>query len=353
LSELGAEVTGYSLPPPTVPSHFKAAGVETLVRHVEADIRDALRLRKAVAEAAPDIVFHLAAQPLVRRSYEFPLETVETNIVGTANLLEAVRGYGGAKKRCAVVVITSDKCYENREWVYGYREDDPMGGHDPYSMSKGAAELLISSWRRSFFPPSRIAEHGVRLSSSRAGNVLGGGDWGQDRIMTDCIDALRRGQPVGVRNPLATRPWQHVFDPLSGYLLLGQKLLAEDPTAAAPYCEAWNFGPPPENVWTVERLVSETVRLWGGGRWEDHSDPTAPHEARLLALSCDKVYHRLSWRPVWGVETALEKTVAWFREFEKRKEILSLSLAQIREYVKDARKEGRNWAASGAEVAVS
>jgi CDP-glucose 4,6-dehydratase len=343
LHQLGAEVTGYSLPPPTEPSHFELAGIRGLVRHVEADIRDAARLRDAVAEAKPHVVFHLAAQPLVRESYRLPLDTLDTNVTGTAHVLEAVRAYAGPRKPVAVIIITSDKCYENREWVYGYREDDPMGGCDPYSMSKGAAELVVSSWRKSFFPPERIAEHGVRLASARAGNAIGGGDWGKDRILTDCIAALRAGEPVGVRNPLATRPWQHVLEPLSGYLFLGARLLDPVPGAAARFAEAWNFGPHAESVWPVSRLVDEVIHRWGSGGWKDLSGGNAPHEATLLALSCDKAFHRLGWRPTWGVAMAVERTVSWFKAMTTGEDMRDVTLRQIIRYEADAAAAHAAW----------
>lgn len=343
LAELGARVTGYALPPPTEPAMFDAARVAESLRHIVGDIRDASRLREALAEAEPDVVFHLAAQPLVRRSYEEPLETLETNVLGTANLLEAVRLYASSSRPCAVVIITSDKCYENKEWVYGYREDDPMGGHDPYSMSKGAAELVVSAWRRSFFPAERIACHGVRVASARAGNVIGGGDWRQDRIMTDCIAALRKGVPIRVRNPRATRPWQHVLDPLGAYLLLGAALMDPDPCRASRFAEAWNFGPPGENVWTVARLADEVVRCWGGGGWEEVPGEGGPHEARFLALCCDKARHRLGWSPCWPLPRAVERTIVWFKVHNDGCNMREFTLAQIREYVDDAVSTGAAW----------
>jgi len=223
LADLGAEVTGYALAPDTTPALFERAGVEKRCRSIISDVRDAARLAAVVKEAKPDVILHLAAQPLVRLSYEQPLETLQTNVLGTANLLEAVRAAG---RPCAVVVVTSDKCYENREWLYGYREDEAMGGHDVYSMSKGAAELVTASWRRSFFHPQRLAQHGVAIASARAGNVVGGGDWARDRIVPDAIAALAAGQAIPVRNPDGVRPWQHVLEPLGGYLLLGARLMS-------------------------------------------------------------------------------------------------------------------------------
>ena len=288
------------------------------ITHIEADVREAARLRDALAQAQPDIVFHLAAQAIVRLAYEQPRETLDVNVMGTANLLEAVRAYAGKERPCAVVVITSDKCYENREWMHGYRETDRLGGADPYSMSKAAAELVAASWRRTYFPVDHIDAHGARLATVRAGNVIGGGDWAADRLLPDCITAMTEKRPIAVRNPDAVRPWQHVLEPLGGYLQLGARLMAPDPAAAAPLCEAWNFGPAVGSVWSVRQLVDRLVALWGDASWNDCSEPEAPHEAKWLALSSDKAFHLLGWEPVWDVETALVKTVAWARAWSNR-----------------------------------
>ncbi|HYQ79915.1 MAG TPA: CDP-glucose 4,6-dehydratase, partial [Anaeromyxobacteraceae bacterium] len=276
LSDLGAEVTGYALAPDTAPALFECAGVARHCRSVIADVREPARLAQVVGESRPEVVFHLAAQSLVRRSYQEPLETLQVNVLGTANLLQAVRQAG---RPCAVVVVTSDKCYENREWLYGYREDEPMGGHDLYSASKGCAELVTASWRRSFFQSQRLSQHGVAVATARAGNVVGGGDWARDRIVPDAVAALRAGEPIPVRNPDAVRPWQHVLEPLGGYLLLGARLLG--PQAAA-HAEAWNFGPRPEDARPVREVVEAIIASWGAGRWQDRHDPGAPHEAGLL-----------------------------------------------------------------------
>lgn len=325
LQELGAEVTGFALPPEPMPSLHLAAGVERACRGVQGDVRDAARLRAVLHEARPDFVFHLAAQPLVRLSYEQPVETIATNVLGTAHLLEAIRREG---RPCAVVVVTSDKCYENREWIHGYREDEPMGGHDVYSMSKGAAELVVSSYRRSFFSPGRLAVHGIAVASARAGNVVGGGDFAKDRIVPDAMSALAEGRPVPVRNPGAVRPWQHVLEPLGGYLLLGARLAgvgadrhpAPRPStsaerAGAAYCEAWNFGPRLEDARTVREVVEALIEAWGSGSWEDRNDPAAPHEAGLLRLSIDKAQARLGWLPRWGFADTVRRTVEWYRAF--------------------------------------
>jgi CDP-glucose 4,6-dehydratase len=313
LRELGAEVTGYALAPDPMPSLFLAAGVERACRHVVADVRDLGRLRGVVREARPEFVFHLAAQPLVRLSYEQPLDTIQTNVLGTANVLEALRLEG---RPCAVVIVTSDKCYENRERHAGYREDEAMGGHDVYSMSKGAAELVVSSYRRSFFAPARLAEHGVAVASARAGNVVGGGDWAKDRIVPDCIGALAEGRPIAVRNPAAVRPWQHVLEPLGGYLLLGARLAASSsPAERGAFCEAWNFGPELEDARTVREVVEALIAAWGKGSWEDRHDPRAPHEAGLLRLEIEKARTRLGWSPRWRFEETFRRTVEWYRSF--------------------------------------
>jgi CDP-glucose 4,6-dehydratase len=333
LGELGATVTGYALEPPTTPNNFEASRLESgLARHVIADVRDADVLARVVDEADPDVVFHLAAQPLVRESYRHPAVTVATNVMGTVNLLEAVRA---REKPCAVVVVTSDKCYENREWVYGYRESDPMGGHDPYSMSKGAAELVVASWRQSFFPPVTLDRHGICVATVRAGNVIGGGDWQHDRILVDCIRALQGGQPIDVRNPAATRPWQHVLEPLGAYLLLASRMLSAPPKETAVLADAWNFGPEQANCWAVSRLVEEVIHCWGGGSWRDLSDPAAPHEAGFLALCCDRATRSLGWRPVWDVRRAVAETVSWHKSFAAGADVAGVCKQQIASYCSD------------------
>ena len=330
LSDLGAEVTGYALAPDG-PSLFERAGVERHCRSHIADVRDAARIAAVVREARPDVIFHLAAQPLVRASYERPLETLEVNVLGIAHLLEAVRA---AARPCAVVVVTSDKCYENREWLYGYREDEPMGGHDVYSMSKGAAELVTASWRRSFFPVHELARHGVAVASVRAGNVVGGGDWAKDRIVPDAMEALASGRAIRVRNPHGVRPWQHVLEPLGGYLLLGARLLGP---GAADHAEAWNFGPLPEDARPVRDVVDAIVANWGSGRWEEARDPRAPHEAVLLRLSIDKAAARLGWAPRWRFDETFRRTVEWYRachEGAPPAALADLCRTQISDYLK-------------------
>lgn len=341
LNELGATVTGYALAPPTTPSNFDVSKVGTrLARHVIGDVRDSEALANMVCEVDPDVIFHLAAQSLVRESYRDPVTTVSTNVMGTVNLLEAVRA---RSKPCGVIVITSDKCYENREWLYGYRETDPMGGHDPYSMSKGAAELVVASWRRSFFPPAAIDRHGVCLATVRAGNVIGGGDWQQDRILVDCIRALQGGQPIGVRHPAATRPWQHVLEPLGGYLLLASRMLSAQANDGGVLANAWNFGPEPANCWPVARLVDEVVQCWGTGTWRDMSDPDGPHEAGFLALCCDKATRVLGWQPAWDVRRAIAETVAWHKAFTAGANVAEVCKQQIAGYCADVCRTDVTW----------
>jgi CDP-glucose 4,6-dehydratase len=298
------------LAPPSQPSNFELSDVRgRLALHEEGDVRDFARLRSALERAAPDFVFHLAAQSLVREGYAAPRETFEVNFMGTANVLEAVRQL---RVSCPVVVVTSDKCYENREWSWGYRESDALGGRDPYSASKGAAEVLVSSYRRSFFPPESIPDHGVRLASARAGNVIGGGDWSRDHIAVDVLDALSSGSPVRVRNPDAVRPWQHILESLSGYLTLASALSGSD---AARYCDAWNFGPETRDTRPVRELVEMFIACWGSGSWRDASDANQPHEAGFLRLSIDKALVELGWTPRWCIEETVRQTVSWYRSF--------------------------------------
>lgn len=301
LLALGADITGFALAPPTEPALFEQLGLARQIKDLRGDIRDLAAVRQAVAAARPDFVFHLAAQPLVRLSYAQPVETYATNVMGTVNLLEAVRLVGAA---CAVVVVTTDKCYENTGRKHDYREEDPLGGHDPYSSSKGATELVVSAYRRSYFS---APDSPVRLASARAGNVIGGGDWAADRIVPDCIRSLQRGQAVPVRNPHATRPWQHVLEPLSGYLWLAARL-----RSAAALAGAFNFGPTPEASRPVATLVDEVLKHWPG-RWEDRSEPGAVHEAALLGLAIDKAERLLGWKPVWDFTATVARTVEWYR----------------------------------------
>jgi len=336
---LGAEVTGFALPPVGEPSLFHLLGLANRMHHRVGDIRDLPTVRQVVTAAQPDFVFHLAAQALVRQSYEQPVETYATNVLGTIHVLEALRL---AKRPCTVVAITTDKCYENREWVHSYREEDSMGGHDPYSSSKGAAELAINSYRRSFFGPAS----GIRLASARAGNVLGGGDWAQDRIMPDCIRSLQRGAVIPVRNKVATRPWQHVLEPLSGYLWLAAQL-SQLPASDSQLCTAFNFGPALTSNRTVADLVQEVLKHWPG-IWDDQSDPHALHEARLLNLATDKAFHFLQWQSAWGFEQTIAKTVGWYRRcLSEASEASLLTDQQIGEYTAAAKVAKIPWAIKG------
>jgi CDP-glucose 4,6-dehydratase len=342
LAELGAEVHGYALNPPTTPSLFDEARVaERLASHRVADVRDAAAVAAAVREVRPEVVLHLAAQPLVRRSYREPRETFDTNVMGTVNVLEAVRATPGVR---ACQVVTSDKCYENRGWAYAYRENDPMGGADPYSASKGCAELVVAAYRRSFLPPGGDKGAGTdkggggpSLASVRAGNVIGGGDWAEDRIIPDSVRALAAGEAVPVRNPRAVRPWQHVLEPLGGYLLLAARQWADpaDPT----WADGWNFGPPAAGGVPVRDVVNLAVETWGSGTWVDRSDPAQPHEAHTLKLDVTKACTLLGWRPVLSVREAVAETVGWYRRraaagaaFDARGECL----AQIHSYASRA-----------------
>jgi CDP-glucose 4,6-dehydratase len=284
----------------------------------------------------PEFVFHLAAQPLVRKSYQDPLETIDTNILGTANLLEAIRVVG---KPTVVVVITSDKCYENRDWEYGYRETEPMGGADVYSMSKGAAELVLSSYRRSFFDPADIAKHGIRLASARAGNVVGGGDWAADRIVPDLARAVMTGEVLTVRNPQSVRPWQHVLEPLGGYLLLAERM-AQASDELAMLCEGWNFGPQYEGEKTVQDVVMTLLGEIGKGNWRNGTDSNAPAEAKQLRLSIEKAMSRLHWTPRWDFRETMAKTAEWYKAYFAGSEasLRDLTLRQIDEYMQTSDK---------------
>jgi CDP-glucose 4,6-dehydratase len=321
---LGADVTGFALPPPTSPSLFAQLGLGSRLRHLEGDVRDPAALRRAIDASRPDFVFHLAAQALVRRSYREPLLTWESNLTGSLHLLEALRDVDWP---CAAVFVTTDKVYENREWDRGYGEEDALGGRDPYSASKAAAELAVSSWRSSFFP----ARHPVRLASARAGNVIGGGDWAQDRIVPDAMRALAAGESIRVRNPRAMRPWQHVLEALSGYLLLAAQLAASDGGAVAT---AFNFGPPPASTRTVESLTNEILKSWPG-QWHRDSAADAPHEAEKLQLATDRASRRLGWRPRWSFEVTVANTVQWYRlacDNPPADRLRTLTCTQIRNY---------------------
>lgn len=308
LERLGAEVIGFSLEPPSQPNLFESVGLGDRLIDIRGDIRDPGALDEVFAAHQPEIVFHLAAQPLVRLSYEEPDSTFDTNVMGSLRVFEAIRRAGSVR---VLVNVTSDKCYENREWVWGYRENDPMGGFDPYSASKGCAELLFSAWHRSFFAPSKHGvTHHVAAASVRAGNVIGGGDWGKDRLVPDCFRALSKGDAIVIRSPRAIRPWQHVLEPLSGYLEIGARLMA-DPKR---YGGGWNFGPVGGDDWNVESIVQTICEVWGAGAYQvDGGDH--PHEAHWLKLDCAKANIELGWLPRWNVRRALEETTRWYRLF--------------------------------------
>jgi CDP-glucose 4,6-dehydratase len=320
LHGLGAQVTGLSLAAEQI-SLFRQARIHELVDHVEGDIRDMATVERVIQQARPEVVFHLAAQPIVRESYVTPVETFATNVQGTVHVLDACRRAPDLK---AIVSVTSDKCYENREWIWPYRESDPMGGHDPYSASKGAAELVAAAWRRSFFD----ADDTALLASARAGNVIGGGDWAADRLIPDIVRALIAGRDVDIRSPGSVRPWQHVLDALGGYVLLASQMLK---TGDRRFAEGWNFGPADNDArpvgWIVERMLS----AWGRGGWQ-RDEALQVHEAHLLRLDCSKARAGLGWRPAWQLETALEKIVHWHQAVDRGEDARAVSLTQLEEF---------------------
>jgi CDP-glucose 4,6-dehydratase len=325
LHALGANVTGYALDPPTQPSLFEQAEVAGAVRSICADIRDFPRLKSAVAECRPDVVIHMAAQSVVRRGYEDPIETYSSNVMGTVHLLEALRQL---EQPCTVVNVTSDKCYENREWVWGYREDDPMGGHDPYSNSKACAELVTSAFRDSYFRTEDSGRLRVAVASARAGNVIGGGDWTRDQLIPDLMRAFLAGQPCLIRSPSAIRPWQFVLEPLRGYLMLAERL-AED---AGAFASAWNFGPAEGDAKPVSWIADALARSWGGhASWRDDSG-MHPREANYLKLDASKARARLGWHPVLPLSPALDWIVEWYRAFQAGDDLGSLTRRQIERY---------------------
>ena len=326
LRELGATVYGFALPPEHERGHFRLARLDRLVDHVDGDLRDAVAVREAVRRASPEIVFHLAAQPLVRLSYEEPKRTFDTNVGGSVNVLEAVREERGVR---ALVYVTSDKCYRNKEWLWGYRENDELGGDDPYSASKAAAELVFTAYQRSFFDK----RDGFGAATVRAGNVIGGGDWSANRIVPDCIRALLAKEAIVVRNPDSTRPWQHVLEPVFGYLLLGARLLERPRDFVGP----WNFGPRAEATRTVGELADEVVRDWGSGSVRVERPEHAPYEAGLLQLNCDKALTRLGWQAVWEFSDAVAMTVGWYKRTADGEDALEVSRSQIADYLEAAR----------------
>ena len=333
LKQMGAKVIGYSLEAPTNPNHIELLNLDIV--SIIGDIRDLDKLNQVFNEYKPDIVFHLAAQPLVRLSYENPIETYETNVMGTLKVFEASR-INNVK---AIVNITSDKAYENREWIWGYRENDPMGGYDPYSSSKGCADILTNSYRNSFFNIKDYKiKHNTLLATCRAGNVIGGGDWAKDRLITDIMLSVSQGKKVSIRNPKATRPWQHVLEPLSGYLHIGQKLLEEK----VEFADAWNFGPSDEGSICVEEVVKNVKKHWDKIDYEINIDPNQLHEANLLKLDCSKVHILLKWKDVWDSQTTFEKTVKWYKSFyEEDKNILTEQ--DLDSYIYDAKLKEIEW----------
>jgi CDP-glucose 4,6-dehydratase len=332
LNEMGARVIGYSLAPPTAPNHFTLLSLDMV--SIIGDIRDADKLNTIFEKYKPDLVFHLAAQPLVRQSYSDPLETYETNVIGTLKIFEACRKHNVK----AIINITSDKAYENQEWIWGYRENDPMGGFDPYSSSKGCAEILTSSYRNSFFNPEQFKKsHNTLLASCRAGNVIGGGDWAKDRLITDIMQSVSLDKKVKLRNPDATRPWQHVLEPLSGYLFLAQKLLQEKTSFAG----SWNFGPSHGGL-TVEQVVKSIKKHWDRINYEIEKNKNQPHEANLLKLDCSKANTLLKWKDVWNSDTTFEKTVKWYKEYYENNN--TLTSKDLNSYIDAAKNKKLAWA---------
>ena len=325
LQSMGAKVIGYALTPPTNPSLFEVANVGLGMTSIIGDIRDLAHLQKVFAEHHPEIVIHMAAQPLVRYSYLEPVETYSTNVMGVVNLLEAIRQ---TKSVQAVVNVTTDKCYENREWAWGYRENEAMGGFDPYSSSKGCAELVTAAYRNSYFHPEKYHEHGVAIATGRAGNVIGGGDWAEDRLIPDTMRAIVSGQPVNIRNPHSIRPWQHVLEPLSGYLLLAQRLYEEGPA----FAEAWNFGPNDDDAKPVDWILDKLTNTWGEAASWKLDKGEHPHEAHYLKLDCSKAKSRLQWQPKWSLATAIEEICVWHKAHTAGADMQAMCLHQIKQY---------------------
>lgn len=326
LRELGAEVIGYSLDPYTEKDNFVLSHLSEKIVDIRGDIRDRKHLKEIFDKYQPEIVFHLAAQPLVRLSYDIPVETYETNLMGTINILEEIRN---CKNTRIGIMITTDKCYENKEQIWGYRENESFGGYDPYSSSKGACEIAIQSWRNSFFNPKDYEKHGKSIASVRAGNVIGGGDWAKDRIVPDCIRALEEGKDIEIRSPKSIRPWEHVLEPLSGYLLLGQKMM-EDPIK---YCEGWNFGPNLDAIVNVWEVAEKIVKNYSKGNLKDISDPNALHEAKLLLLDITKSRFELGWKPTLTIDKSIELTAEWYKRY-KNEDVYQLCVKQINEFSK-------------------
>jgi len=325
LDSLGAKVSGCALDPPTQPNLFQQAGVASTIRSVCVDIRDFPRLKSVVAECRPEVVIHMAAQSVVRRGYDDPIETYSSNVMGTVHLFEALRQL---RQPCAVVNVTSDKCYENREFIWGYRENEPMGGHDPYSNSKACAELVTSAYRDSFFPPTSLHRHGVALASARAGNAVGGGDWTSDQLIPDIMRAFLAGRPCEIRNPCAVRPWQFVLEPLCGYLMLAERLSQDAPRFAS----GWNFGPADSDARPVSWIANKLVHSWGEQASWRHDEAVHPHEAHFLKLDVSKAKADLHWQPMLPLSQALEWIVEWYRGFQAGADLRGLTYSQIERY---------------------
>lgn len=336
LSRMNAQVAGYALAPATTPSHFDL--LDMPCQSFIGDIRNTEQLRKTIIKQQPEIIFHLAAQPLVRRGYREPVETFSTNVMGTINLLEACRACSSLK---AVIIVTSDKCYENRESGQGYREDNSLGGHDPYSASKGCAEIVTSCYRRSFFSIEMYKnKHSVLIASARAGNVIGGGDWSEDRLIPDIVKAVGKNKNVIIRNPASTRPWQHVLESLSGYLMLGQKLLEGN----ADFADAWNFGPNQQENYPVQYIVAELCQYWPKIKFECATELTDLHEAGLLNLDCSKANSKLGWKPIWNIKETVQMTIQWYQQFYENKQVISQP--QLQMYLEKAKQNNVEWACS-------
>lgn len=324
---LGAKITGYALQPHTQPNLFELCTVDNLVTSVIGDVRDREGLTHTILRAEPEIVIHMAAQALVRDSYRNPADTYAINVMGTVHLFEAVRACKSIK---AVVNVTTDKCYENKEWAWGYRENEPMGGYDPYSNSKACSELITASYRSAFFTPSEYQKHGIGVASARAGNVIGGGDWAVDRLIPDCINALLCNEKIMIRNPYAIRPWQHVLEPLSGYLLLAQRLYED----GKKFAEGWNFGPNDSDARPVEWIVQKMCEEWGRNGAYIVDTGIHPHEAHYLKLDCSKAKTKLNWQPIWSLEEALRKIIEWTHAYQEKADMSDICLKQIQEYMK-------------------
>ena len=327
LKMMGAEVIGYALEPYTERDNFVVTKLEYKTIHIIGDVRNYQNLLNVFTKYEPEFVFHLAAQPLVRESYVNPKETYDVNIGGTVNLLECCRLTESVK---VIVNVTTDKCYENKEWIWGYRENDRLGGYDPYSSSKAGSEVVTAAYRQSFFNPEKVNKHGKNIASARAGNVIGGGDWQTDRLIPDCIASLEQNEPIIIRNPSAVRPWQHVLEPLSGYLLLAEKMYQ----SPGQYCEAWNFGPTERSMKPVGEVTDLVIQNWGEGSWQDLSEKNASHETNILKLDISKARTRLGWNPVLSIERAVTATVDWYKSY-KEHDMYQFCKKQVESYMRN------------------